>query len=266
MEKYIEYKDNLCFKCLKECDGIKTYHLRGRGYGSSYDCVTTKLQLCGGCREGVDEDLDKWFNEQDNSSGNSNYWEEYKHEENIIEYIDSLPVQGRELFENQLMVNAFCNPIPSQDWIDIELGVACDSIYKKNGLYSPSEVNAYRERFPKCKHTYIKTYEDGSVNSLCSMYTGVYGDKEGNANEYNISSKCYYCDSFELREKPKEVVDTKAIALKEVVMLEGFCPNCGVRFLSYKDDIVYGHKGIHFCSKCYQELAIDLSKYEEDIS
>lgn len=86
-----------------------------------------------------------------------------------------MPIQGRELFENQCARGACSYPMESQDWIDVELGVAPDSIYKEYGMYSPSEIKAYEERFPTCENVYLKTYKDGSGSCRCDY--GAYGEK-----------------------------------------------------------------------------------------
>lgn len=146
--KYVKYEENLCFKCLQKKEAINTYELKNRGYGSSYDNFNSKLQLCNECVENIEKhnELEKWFNETDTRE--KDYWEDYKYEDNIAEYIESLPIQGQELFINQVCYCACGYNIDSQDWIDIELKIAPDSTYKKYGYYSLSEIKAYHDRFP----------------------------------------------------------------------------------------------------------------------
>lgn len=246
---YVPYSEKLCFNCLKEYDDIKVYNLCCRGYGSIYDGTDTKLQLCSCCREMVDEGLNKLFNEIPTYV---DYWEEYKYEEILSKFITLLPLQGQELFDNQVASGWTAHKIDSQDWLDIQTGIAPDSVYKKNHMYSPSEAKAYKERFPVCKHVYLKVYGDGSSHCKCDF--GASGNKDGSCGK-NISSNCYYCDIFELRDKPMKVDEVKKVELKEVAMVEYFCPTCGVKTLMYKDEVAYGNMEGDFCKKCYQDIA-----------
>lgn len=125
--EYVEYKENLCFKCLQEKDDIQTYELSGRGYGSEYQNEHTKLQLCEECIGSIKkhEELKKWFYEKpeydDDGCG-----ENYKYENEIADYIKTLPIQGQEIFENQILVGAPGYLIDSQDWIDRKLGLIAE--------------------------------------------------------------------------------------------------------------------------------------------
>lgn len=51
MEKIraIENSDKLCWKCLKEQERIHTMEFGPLGYGSGFDCCSTKIQLCDAC-------------------------------------------------------------------------------------------------------------------------------------------------------------------------------------------------------------------------
>lgn len=117
--EYVKYEEDLCFKCLQKKSNINTYELKNRGYGSNYDNENTKLQLCNECVGGIDEcnELETWFNED---ATVSEYIELYQYEDNIKQYIAALPIQGREIFENQLS-NTWIED--SQIWIDKELGL-----------------------------------------------------------------------------------------------------------------------------------------------
>lgn len=132
--KAVEYKENLCFKCLCECESVHTYELKERGYGSIFDGDKSKLQLCDKCN---DARLEEYFNEEPEMV--NEYCQEYKHEEEIEKFIKTLPTEGQELFYNQCIEGGDSYKINSQDWIDIELGVATDEVYARSGLYEPSE-------------------------------------------------------------------------------------------------------------------------------
>lgn len=247
--KYIEYNQNLCFKCLKEHNDIKIYSLAWRGYGSNYDSFNSNLQLCPHCRKEIDEDLDKWFNESPNCN---EYWEDYQYEDNISEYIKSLPIQGQELFENQISYGACAYTIESQDWIDMELGVAEHEVYKNYGMTSPSELEVYNKRFPTCARVFVKKYADGSGDRRCNF--GAYEDFG--------KSSCYHCRYYEHKDidhievvKEDLLIEPKVVKLVEII-----CPKCNnIEHIDYSS-VVYDHQEYHICSVCHQELVWDAEK------
>lgn len=240
--KFVKYSENLCFKCLKEKENIHSYRLAYRGYGSLFDSFNSIIQLCDECNC---LELNLWTNETPTMN---DYCEEYQHEEKIFDFIDTLPVQGRELFDNQCSDGACAHYINSQDWIDIELGIAPDSVYKENGLYSPSERTAYEERFPTCENVYLKTYKDGSASCQCKF--GAHGEKDGSCGP-NISDKCYTCNHYKkkgfnylLKEEKELTIDSSK--LKKIEMYQWTCECCG--------EIVYSHTYLESfsCPKCLQ--------------
>lgn len=247
--KPIKYSEHLCFKCLKEHKHINTYSIYGRGYGSSFDNDNTKLQLCDECNE---SDAEEWFAENPTIK-EGDFYENYKYEKNIFDFIKTLPIQGRELFENSLSYGAFSYSMDSQDWIDIELGVAPDEVYKRNCMYSSSERKAYEERFPTCKKVYLKTYSDGSGGCRCLF--GAFGEKDGSCG-LNISDACYKCKSYEKKdvdEKLKEIKDFKLTKddIKIVKMFEWSCPKCG------EINHTYNYEVSDFCDKCSTHIDFD---------
>lgn len=125
--KYVKYEEDLCFKCLQKKKAINTYELVGRGYGSSYDSHNTMLQLCNECVGSIEKhnELEKWFDEKPKII---DYEEEYEYEENIDNYIETLPIQGKELFLNQIAGGACAFVKDSQEWIDRELGLIEDNL------------------------------------------------------------------------------------------------------------------------------------------
>ena len=71
-------------------------------------------------------------------------------------------------------------------------------------MYSPSEIKAYEDRFPNCKHVEIKVYNDGSSNSECLF--SAFGDENGSYGS-NVSDKCFLCSCYEERTGEIKVVD-----------------------------------------------------------
>lgn len=254
MIEYIENRETLCHNCLQDKEDIKSYSTYGRGYGSSFDNDNETVQLCSDCRKGIEEDLNKWFNE---SCEYDEYYENYKYEKEIIEFIDGLPIQGREIVVNQTSSGACSEYLDSQDWIDIELDIAGDEVYKRNGMYSPSERKAYKYRFPTCKHTYLKVWSDGSAGTRCSKHSFVSGNKDFTCSS-NISSECYYCNDYEKKDENyvHEIETQLKVKPKLVDMYEIFCPNCGHKILKYKHEIEY--EDVIYCDKCHKELVIEI--------
>ncbi|MEG2289539.1 MAG: hypothetical protein RSC24_06190 [Clostridium sp.] len=241
--KPINYTEKLCFKCLEEKDNIHKYEINYRGYGSVFDGEDTFLQLCDCCN---DNRLNEWFNEQPKME---DYYEEYEFEELIHDFIRELPIQGRELFDNQCVKGWGSHQMQSQDWLDVELGIAPDRVYKKYNLYSPSEKNAYKERFSTCKKVYLKVYSDRSSHTKCDF--GASGEKDGSCG-MNTSSSCYYCEFYEKKgteTKMEEKIDMTLSSdeLKIVEMNEWTCKKCG------NINHTYAYKEYLYCSKCGEE-------------
>lgn len=252
--KPVDYTEKLCFKCLKDSDVIHKYKISYRGYGSGFDGENVILQLCNECNI---NDLNKWFNEQPELI--EDYCEEYKYEDNIFEFIKTLPIQGQELFENQCVDGWNSEKIDSQDWIDIKLKIAPDDIYKKYNMYSPSETKAYEERFPTCKNVYLKKYSDGSSYTKCNF--GAFGESDGSC-DINVSDKCYYCKNYEKKNWDYVMDIDKDITIspkeiKIIPMKEWTCKICG----NINHD--YSYEEYLYCNKCNKEHILLDSEFGE---
>ena len=75
--------ENVCCKCLSQ-EGVHTYVIKNRGYGSKFDMEEMKLQLCDDCNR---EEFEEYFNEIPIIK---DYCENYIHEEKILEFINEL--------------------------------------------------------------------------------------------------------------------------------------------------------------------------------
>lgn len=195
--KAIDDFESLCFKCLSKKETRK-YSLYRSEYGSSFDNNYTYLQICDSCEP---EDIEKWFNEEPEIV--DDYLANYKYEQNIIDFIDTFPLEGQELFWNSCAHGACADNMGSQDWIDMKLGILPDEMYEKYGMYSPTTIKLYQERFPTCNHPVHKVYDDGSKGCWCVFgASGEYGQKAG----YNTSGECAKCLHYIPRYEPiKEV-------------------------------------------------------------
>lgn len=115
----------LCMVCLKEKASHK-YKISCRGYGSLFDEDDTHWQCCDNCHK---DEYDIWSNEQPKIE---DYYEEYKYEDKILEFIHSLPLQSQELFFNSFSSDGY--NMDAQDWIDYKLDELPHEKCKEYGL------------------------------------------------------------------------------------------------------------------------------------
>jgi hypothetical protein len=190
--KAINSYKNLCFKCLNK-KKITKFSLY-RGYGSSFDNYRTYLQICDDCKP---TNIKAWFDEEPEMQ--DNFYEEYKHEKDITDLVDSFPLEGQELFWNRCAYGALADSMGSQDWIDMKLGILPDEKYKEYGMYSPTEKRLYEERYPTCNHPINIVHSDESKGSRCVFgASGKYGQEVG----LNISEECSKCQRYTPRNEP----------------------------------------------------------------
>ena len=194
----------VCMKCLKN-KATHTYRISNRGYGSSFDSFDTYFQLCDDCH---DDKYDTWVNEYSSGYDEEGDFirEEYKYEDEIIKFINSLPLESQELFHNRFAYGACANySMTAQDWIDFQLDELPHKKCKKYGFYSPQEKKAYFERFPNCKEVKLKIYKDGS--SGCRCVYGAFGNKDGTAYDYCQTGECYMCTQYTPRNGDIEIIN-----------------------------------------------------------
>jgi hypothetical protein len=194
----IQNSDNLCWKCLGHFNHIHKFVFGDLGYGSSFDCFGSQIQLCNQCYEESNPKI--WdFEEIDTEN---EFGGHYKYEDEIYAYIHKLPIESRELFYNEFSFghDGGNRRMEAQDWIDYELDILPHEKCKEYGMYSPEEIKAYREQFPICEHTVNTIYEDGSKGCRCPF--GGFGEYGGAADKYNIWDDCYQCSYFTKRTTP----------------------------------------------------------------
>lgn len=189
--------DCTCMKCLKEKDSLKVIIISEMGYGSAFDGSGTKVVLCEDCYKESGPDI--WSME---TREFDEYCEEYLHEDEMLEFIDGLPLQSEELvwneFEHGWNADHHMDP---QDWIDYRLDELPYEKCKMYGLYAPEEIKAYKERYPKCEYVYNTVWNDGSKGSHCAMQPCTFGEYGGQIG-LNYSTHCYKCSHFKERITP----------------------------------------------------------------
>ena len=199
---------NICFKCLQEKETIKI-PINPLGYDSFFDNWGTEIHLCQDC---IDSCIDSsiW----DVSSGTLNIVKKvqtntngtttseilyYSHEDEIVDYINQLPIQSQELVFNRFAWGSSITPMKPQDWIDYNQGTLSHEETKKYGLISLDELKAYHKRFPVCKYVRIITELDKPIYSSCPF--GCKGDVDGKCSDIVPPINCYNCEFFKEKEQ-----------------------------------------------------------------
>lgn len=190
---------HICFNCLTETDNLHKISIPAMGYGSSFDNLSTEVHLCDKCYKESNPEI--WSMEEVSNE----YYQEYVHEEEMLDYIKKLPLQSQEFVWNIFAYGACAdNSMESQDWIDYELDELPHDKCKEYGYYSPEEKIAYKERFPTCDKVYKEVYGDGSAGCWCK--NGANGNADGICGD-NISDKCYMCKDYIPRKDAIRVIN-----------------------------------------------------------
>lgn len=195
--KAIQNPENTCFNCLKETI-VHKIKIPALGWGSQFDNFSTRIHLCDNCYKLTNSNWWKLktIKGKDDLSG---VW--YEYEDEILNFVEQMPLAGQELFWNRYATGAFVSYyMEAQDWIDYRLGILPHEKCKEYGLYSPQEIQAYEERFTSCQHPANRVYEDGTKNCWCPL--GAYGEADQKIDNHNISEECYECKYYTLRKTP----------------------------------------------------------------
>ena len=127
----------ICMICQKE-NATHTYGFSHRGYGSDFDGENIEFKCCDRCNR---KEFPVWFNEESHSV----FPEEYKYEDELYKFLNSLPVNSKEKIFNDWM--------DSQDWIDWQLDELSDDKRHKYGLFTKEE------KLETLKNDLIKEYQ-----------------------------------------------------------------------------------------------------------
>ena len=151
---------------------------------------------------------------------NGTWWgEEYEFEKEMFDYFNQMPILGQQFVLNEYQSGWNADRIlDPQDWIDYEEKTISHERCKELGLYSHQEIDAYRERYPICEHPVNRMYKDGSCGSWCPY--GANG-RENQVIDSNISDKCYMCEHFKVREKPRKSIKNEDYDDYKIYVLYG---------------------------------------------
>lgn len=191
--KAIKDREGLCWNCLKTKEHIHKIVIDEMGYGSYFDMFSTELHLCDEC---YNKHPEYW---QLNTHEVWNGSMAYDFEDEIFDFVDKMPLEGKQFFYNEFDKGMDARPMDPQDWLDYQLDLLPYEKCLEYGLYAPEEVKSYKERFPTCQYPVNRVYKDGSVGCWCPF--GAVGDK-GQKVGLNISTECYKCEKYKKRETP----------------------------------------------------------------
>lgn len=201
--KAIQNPENTCFNCLKETI-VNKIKIPALGMGKSIRYFSTEIHLCDECMKLTNSE---WWKLKTIKGETDLDGEYYEYEDEILKFIEQMPLAGQELFWNRYATGVFVGYyMEAQDWIDYRLGILPHEKCKEYGFYSPQEIQAYEERFPKCQHVVNRVFSDGSIGCWCSF--GAYGEFEQKTGR-NICDECYECKYFEERKTPIKWISEK---------------------------------------------------------
>lgn len=156
---------NCCFKCLGTFpyNELNIIEIPSAGYGSRFDGFASKLNLCHDCLRQTDP---SWWQFKVIKSPDG-YSERFEHEQEILDFIDSMPIAGHELFYNRYSCGALFPYMEPQDWIDYKLSILPLDKQKKYGLYTIDATNAKatinKENEEVIKFIYNKNESDNLI-------------------------------------------------------------------------------------------------------
>ena len=199
----IQNPEIVCFNCLKETI-VHKIKIPALGWGSQFDNFSTEIHLCDECMKLTNSE---WWKLKTIKGETDSDGEYYEYEDEILKFVEQMPLAGQELFYNRYATGEFASfHMEAQDWIDYKLNILPHEKCKEYGLYSPQEIQAYKERFPKCQHVFNIVYNDASIGCWCPF--GAYGEFEQKTGR-NICDECYECKYFKKRRTPIKYISEK---------------------------------------------------------
>ena len=132
----IQNPENVCFNCLKETI-VHKINIPALGWGSQFDNFSTRIQLCDNCYSVTNPD---WWKLNVIKGKTDLEDEHYEYEDEILNFVNQMPLAGQELFWNRFASGAFVDIyMKAQDWIDYKQGILPYKKRKEYGLYPTQE-------------------------------------------------------------------------------------------------------------------------------
>ena len=205
----IENPENICFNCLQNHQQLHTIYIPALNHNSKFENFSSLLHLCSSCYNFTNPiwwqlEIIKSYTEYNMMQLN------YKYEQEILDFINQMPLSGQELFYARFSKGINCGSMKGQDWIDYELDKLSHEKCNEYGYYSPEERNVYQERFHVCDKVRIVVYKDDENNeenndkvSRCPF--GAFGNDNGASEEDLMYHQCYECKMFKVRDSENEI-------------------------------------------------------------
>jgi len=209
----IQYPENTCFNCLQEKQ-VHKIRIPTLGHGSKFKFFSTRLNLCPECLKQTN--LNWWKLEivEDNiQDKNCWYSLRYKYEKEILEFINQMPIEGRELFYARFGNGANADHMSGQDWIDYQLDRLSHEKCKLYGCFSPDEIKSYDKRFPICDKVKKVIYEGKDENK---KYIVLKLRCPFGVDDNRTHSQCYECKLFVERNGEIEIMDIDDFEIYEL--------------------------------------------------
>jgi len=206
----IQNPESTCFNCLQNHQQLHTIHIPALNHGSKFENFSSCLHLCSSCYNLTNP---IWWNlEIIKSYTEHNMMQlNYKYEQEILDFINQMPLSGQELFYVRFGKGINCDLMRGQDWIDYALGKLSHEKCNEYGYFSFEERKVYYERFHVCDKVRIVVYEDDENNkddnnhkeSRCPF--GAFGNIDGTSEGHKPHHQCYECEMFETRDSESEI-------------------------------------------------------------
>jgi len=210
----IQYPENTCFNCLQDKQ-VHKIHIPALGHGSKFSNFSSRVNLCDTCKQLTNLEWWKLQIVEDNMH-DKNCWYSlrYKYEKEILDFVNSMPIEGRELFYARFGNGANADHMSGQDWIDCVLGILSHEKCKLYGCFSPDEIKSYEKRFPICDKVKKVIYEgeDENKNYILLKLRYPFG-----VDDTRTHSQCYECKLFVERNGDVEIMDKEDYKIYELL-------------------------------------------------
>jgi len=209
----IQYPENTCFNCLQEKQ-VHKIHIPALGHGSKFSNFSSRVNLCDTCKQLTNPEWWKLQIVEDNMH-DKNCWYSlrYKYEKEILDFVNSMPIEGRELFYARFGNGANADLMSGQDWIDYVLDILPHEKCKLYGCFSPDEIKSYDKRFPICDKVKKVIYEgkDENKNYIILKLRCPF-----RVDDTRTHSQCYECILFVERNGEIEIMNIEDFEIYEL--------------------------------------------------